>query len=297
MTESNQTIQEIAKPIRQFEISQKGGHIADIVAVPRDYELRSTKGFIDETLPAPRRRKGISYHATPDSLSAHLDRYKSDTTVLFADFKATRLTAVYNYNPAGGEEDKALFGDHRAVLNLEKSEELKKWEEFCAEEKTSEQMSYFFESRAVDLIDLSDVPEGHQSRIERINKIGGIVAAPNAITKIIPTLKIVETSVVQNTVSISSGECDIIYKNEHAASDSQGEKMTVPGWFLIAIPLFKKGFFDTIPVRLRYRKKSGVIYWSCMLLDIEKYTEDAYEDLVNSVATAHTLPLFNGNPE
>lgn len=297
MTEPNQTIQEVAKPIRQFEISQESGHIADIVAVPKDYELKSTKSFIDETLPAPRRRRGTSNHTTPDSLSAHISRYKSETTVLFADFKTTRLTAVYNYNPAGGKEASALFGDHRAVLNLEKSEELKKWQEFCAESKTSEQMSFFFEERAVDLIDLSDVPEGHQSRIERINKIGGIVAAPNAITKIIPTLKIVETSVVQNTVSISSGESDIIYKNEHSASNGQGEKMTVPGWFLIAIPLFKKGFFDTIPVRLRYRKKSGVILWSCTLLDIEKYTEDAYEELVNSLATAHTLPLFNGTQE
>ena len=54
----NQNIQEIAKPLLQFEISKKERceTIAEIIAVPRDYELRSTKGFIDETLPAPRRR-------------------------------------------------------------------------------------------------------------------------------------------------------------------------------------------------------------------------------------------------
>lgn len=59
----------------------------------------------------------------------------------------------------------------------------------------------------------------------------------------------------------------------------------------------KKGPLDLIPVRLRYRKKGGEILWSVDLIDIEKYIEEAFEQIAIDVAAMFSAPLFNGKPE
>ncbi len=289
-------INEVAAPIKQTDL--KGGLIdVEIFAVPRDYELKSTKPFIDELLPKPTRRKGKSVHATPASLAAHIERYKSDTTVLFADQDAANITAIYNYNPNGPDERNALFGDHRATLELEKSDELKEWMKFAQEPRTAEQLAFFLEKRGIDLVPLDAVPDDHKPRIDRIRLIGGAIGDPQSVINTIPALKILETSKVQNAKNIATGECSFVYESENSTVNSEGEKVTVPGWFLIAFPIFKKGPLDLIPVRLRYRKKGGEILWSVDLIDIEKYIEEAFEQIAIDVAAMFSAPLFNGKPE
>lgn len=291
-------INEVAKPIPQpFPVEDALVNGVSVIAVPEGYSLQSTKDFITPLLKSPPRRQGKSTHATAQSLTAHIQRYKSEATVLFASQKQSRLTAVYNYHPEGSDHFKAGFGDHAAILDLEKSDELKEWQQFAAAPHSPEELAFFLEKRGIDLISMTDVPDSHKERLSNVQKIGGIVGTPEQLINTIPSLKIMETSEVQNAVNISSGECSIVYKTEHTASSAEGEKVTIPGWIMIAIPLFKKGPLDVIPVRLRYRKSRGTIAWSVDLLDIQKYVEEYFEQIVNDIAGNFNLPLFNGEQE
>lgn len=290
-------LNEVAIPIKQTTLT--GGLIenVDVIAVPRDYDLKSLQMFIEPLLPCPPRRKGSSSHTAPVSLINHISRYKSETTVLFVDQKGEKITAVYNYHPEGGEPLNAMFGDHEACLKLETSEELKEWRAFCREEASAESLAFFLEKRGVDLIAEADVPDAHKQRIDRIKLIGGMIAAPHQVISTIPTLKILETSEVQNAKNIATGECSLVFKSDHAAMNAGGEKITIPGWFLIAVPLYKNGPLDLVPVRLRYRRKHGAILWSLDLIDIEKYIAQSFEQMARTMADAFGLPLFYGEKE
>lgn len=290
-------LNEVAVPIKQTTLT--GGLIdnVDIIAVPRDYDLKSLQMFIEPLLPCPPRRKGTSSHTAPISLINHISRYKSETTVLFADQEAEKVTAVYNYNPEGGNENDALYGDHAACLSLQRSDELKEWREFCKEPVSAEALAFFLEKRGVDLIAEDDAPSTHKARLDRIKLIGGLIATPHQVISTIPALKIMETSEVQNAKNIATGECSLVYKSDHSAVNAGGEKITIPGWFLIAIPIYRNGPLDLIPVRLRYRKKQGLILWSLDLIDIEKYIAQSFEQFIETIAKAFSLPLFYGEKE
>lgn len=290
-------LNEVAVPIKQTTLT--GGLIdnVDIIAVPRDYDLKSLQAFMEPLLPRPPRRKGISNHTAPISLINHMTRYKSDTTVLFVNQEIEKVTAVYNYNPEGGDAEDALYGDHAACLSLKRSDELKEWRAFCAEPVSAEALAFFLEKRGVDLIAEDDAPPTHKARLDRIKLIGGLIATPHQVISTIPALKIMETSEVQNAKNIATGECSLVYKSDHTAMNAGGEKITIPGWFLIAVPIYRNGPLDLIPVRLRYRKKQSAIFWSLDLIDIEKYIAQSFEQFVETIAKEFNVPLFYGEQE
>jgi hypothetical protein len=67
--------------------------------------------------------------------------------------------------------------------------------------------------------------------------------------------------------------------------------------FLIGIPVFEDGGIYRLPVRLKYRLRSGAISWSFEIYREEKAIKDALVGAANEVKEGTGLPLYFGTPE
>jgi hypothetical protein len=89
-----------------------------LACVPDGYTLQSLKPYLDEYRHRPERRTGTVKLAL-NSFVQYVDRYKNDeTSVLFVRrtwLGKYRMTVIFNYFPAGPDEDLTGFSDFRAV--------------------------------------------------------------------------------------------------------------------------------------------------------------------------------------
>jgi hypothetical protein len=75
---------------------------APVAYVPKGMELKSLKGFLDQYLPTPERRKGSTQLADIDSFCAFVNRHKGAATVIFATpGDHPSLTCVFDHDPEG----------------------------------------------------------------------------------------------------------------------------------------------------------------------------------------------------
>lgn len=86
--------------------------------IPHDQQFINLKPFFDAWRTKPERRVG-TVHLSPESFIDYVQRYRNqETTVLFVTpiwWGKYIITAIFNYHPAGSEEDMTGSGDFRAV--------------------------------------------------------------------------------------------------------------------------------------------------------------------------------------
>lgn len=103
---------------------QTGKEVAFMV-LPEGRKVQSIKPLLDEYNARPERKRGMATLSTLDSFIAHVNRTKTENTVIFVDERndSPSLSAVYNYNQAQANGGAAEFRDHRAVYTFPISEE------------------------------------------------------------------------------------------------------------------------------------------------------------------------------
>ncbi len=103
-----------------------------------------------------------------------------------------------------------------------------------------------------------------------------------------------EMTVTENVVSsarLSSGETEMKFSQEHKAT-AGGQTVRIPDAFLLRLPLFDRGQFYVVPVRLRYRVKDGKPVFSYSLYRLSDILEKAVSDCESTVAAACSLPMI-----
>lgn len=126
-------------------------------------------------------------------------------------------------------------------------------------------------------------------------KFGFKVAYPNELVALSRGLQVHAETRVKNNVVLQSGEGEITWDEEHR--DAQGNKLTVPGMFILSIAPFFMGDPARIPVRLRYRVSGGKVLWICQLYRPDVHiTQQVMRDL-ERVAHETALPHFQGTSE
>lgn len=100
---------------------------------------------------------------------------------------------------------------------------------------------------------------------------------------------------VKRQERLSSGERVVEFTEEH--SDRNGEKVEIPGIFMISVPAFVDGEPVRIPARLRYRVSSGEITWSYQLYRWQLSLRERVKGDLDLAAGATELPAFEGSPE
>lgn len=275
---------------------------AEVMSVPEGFKLESIKKYLDEYRDRPERREGVARLQDLDSFIAHAVRFKDDHSALFA-FRSEEkpsLTAVLDYH----EKDhtgKPRFGKHRSFYEFPLSKEWRAWKVKDGAENamTQGEFAAFLEDRIVDVIGPPDwqsqLSEADKRLRELVDQFGTAFAGPAKLLELARGLQVNANSVVKNAQSLTSGEAQIAYSEEH--TDGSGKPLKVPGAFLISIPVFEAGAPYRIPVRLRYRIAGPKIVWFYQIYRPDLSLEHAFREAIDKAKDETGLPLFLGTPE
>lgn len=282
-------VMEAAQRFAAVEVIDLGGQ--KVLSVPDGREIVSTKSFEDERLAAPERRRGCAVFTELESFVSWTRRFADEDSVIFADVhgKAPKLTAVIDYHrqTAKGEP---RFGQHRGVYTFPISDEWTRWTTLG--ELSQAAFAELLEERITDVLDPSNAGEGARGFAA---ELGFGLATQSTLLALAKGLSVHVDQKVTNAQNLSSGEMQLTFEESHR--DAKGDLLKVPGGFLIAVPIFRGSDLYQVPVRLRYRVRSGAITWRIALHRATESFEAAIRGACDRAASATELPLFFGTPE
>jgi hypothetical protein len=263
--------------------------------LPTGKTPHSLKKFIDEWRTKPERRTGTATLFTEQSFIDHVNRFQGEDTVLFARRNPTEptLTAVFDYNPSGGNNEDAAFCQHRAVYPFPVSEQWKQWREHDGKPMGAVEFAQFLEDRIPDV----HAVDGDNLTAELRDLaalLGGTFASPSRLLDLSRSLEITASVGVKQAIRLESGESQFIYEETHSQG---GQKVTVPSLFVLGIPVFDEGAGYRIACRLRYRRSGTGITWWYTMVDPKRYFDDAIKGSVEHVVEETALPAVYGTPE
>lgn len=253
--------------------------------------VMSIKATVDEYRRRPERKTGTAVVNTLESFIDLTDRHRTADSVIFADtdWRNPSLTTIVDYHEArsAGDPDN---GRHRIHYPFPLSEEWKAWIKQDGEPMSQEAFAEWIEDH------LPELSSPGTDEVEDFGqKFGLKVAYPNEMVALSRGLKIHVESRIKNNVTLQTGEGEITWDEEH--KDAAGNKITVPGLFILSIPPFFMGETTRIPVRLRYRVAAGNVRWFFKLYRPDVYITQQIERDLLTAATATELPHFRGKPE
>lgn len=260
-----------------MQAGSAGGRVADLRTLIEAYRI------------GPARRTGTARVTTLDAFIALVNRHKDDGSAIFAktDWPGPSLTAVIDYHD---EENTPRHGEHRVAYAFPVTPEFQAW--INGDGKKMEQGAFaaFLEEHAAELSAPYDQEKGDYERLFK-----AVFATPNELIDLSRSLEIFEAAQVKNSVRLQSGEGEIVFKAEHL--NAQGEKVTVPGIFMIQLRAFIDGDPVRIPARLRYRVSGGAITWFYQLYRWEDELRSRVQHDLMRAAEETALPSFEGAPE
>lgn len=265
------------------------------VAIPSDMKLVSIKSTLDEYLQKPERHKGFSTHTTLNSIIRHANTFKTEgRSAVFASEADASLLAVYDYPT----HDVTSFREHGALFSASYSRQWKVWTEASGEGMSQMEFANFIEENALDLINppaTTSTDGGDDGILTIARTLGTTIASASKILELARGVNINEDAKAKSHFDPGSGQVQIEYLTQHM--DGAGQKLVVPGLFLVAIPVYEGEHSYRIVVRLRYRLSNGTVRWFVNLYQPEKCVEDAFGEICANMETATGLPVYRGKAE
>lgn len=256
---------------------------------PNGAGLKALKDEIERFRINPERRRGTAKATTLKSFIDLILWHKDDNSALFAktDWPGPSLLAVVNYH----QQDKsARHLDHRITYDFPVTDEFRAWVEKDAKPFSQSEFAAFVEEHAAELASPFDA---ERSEYEALFKTS--FATPTDMVALSRGLQVNIDAVVKNAVTLQSGEGEIQFVEEHRTAG--GEKLTVPGLFMVAVPAFLDGEPIRLPARLRYRAGGGKITWFYQLYRWKFWLRDRIQKDLGEVEQETGLKGFEGSPE
>lgn len=248
----------------------------------------SLKPLLEEMRYQPARHKGTAKVSTLASFIDLVNRHKDDHSAIFAQtsWPGPKLTAVLNYNTAA----EPRWNDHRVVYDFPVTEELTAWIDKSG--KAMDQVSFaaFMEEHAAELAAPFD---GEVTEYEALFKER--FATPSEVLALSRHLEVYVGAKAKQGIRLQTGERVVEFTEEHM--NGKGEKIEVPGVFMVSVPAFLSGDPVRIPARLRYRISGGDIAWFYQLYRWEFWLRTAVQQDLREAGKATELPTFEGSPE
>ena len=281
-----------APSIVDIATSGLGAGLPEFVPVAFDRKaqaLRSVRNLVEEFRLAPDRRKGTAHADTLASFIDLVNRHKDGQSALFGrtSWPEPKLTAVLNYDSADAD---ARFGDHRVVYAFPLTEEFKAWVSCNAKAMDQEVFAAFIEEHAAELSAPKDAEKAEYERL-----FNETMATPSELLMLSRHLEVHVSAKAKQGIRLQTGERVVEFTEEH--QNSKGEKVIIPGIFMVSVPAFVDGDPVRIPARLRYRIVGGDIKWFYQLYRWEFYLREQVGYDLRDAAEKTGLPSFEGAPE
>ncbi|KAB1086398.1 DUF2303 family protein [Neorhizobium galegae] len=252
---------------------------------------KSLKPLAEEWREKPATKRGVAQVTTLESFIDLTNRHKTDDSVIFADTdwqKPSLVTVIdYHQKANGGTADN---GRHRVLYEFPRSEEWEAWSGIHNKPLDQTAFAEFIEDHIADL----SAPDTQEEEDFQA-KFSFKVAYPNELVALSRGLAVHTETRVKSNLVLQSGEGEITWDEQH--NDAQGNKLKVPGMFILQIPAFHMGAPMRIPVRLRYRVRAGSLSWTVLLYRPDVFiTQEVLRNL-EAAASETELPKFVGAPE
>ena len=255
---------------RQFAVIPKGMQIASLKSIREE-----------DRLTPPYRSDLVTIHDLA-SFIAHVGRFKSDNTALFAKLPAIsdnnvlfQVRAVIDHHPAGQDPENAGAQKHVIsyvpVLHLR----TQTWLETERKPMAQGDFAAFVEDNLSDLC----VLEGFTP------PFGSAVATPADLLTLSRGLEVRVNQTVRNATRLATGEVALTFTTENTRQD--GTELIVPEWFGLRLPVFAGAEPVVLPVRLRYKVADGSIKFSSLFHDFDRVLENTVRAAIDAVRTAH----------
>ena len=270
-------------------------HSVPLMALPEGWKLENLKPFLDKFRDKPERRAGKIGLQTAQSLIDFANRNKGDDTVLFASAGTieAKITAIFDFTPAGTDQEKEGWKGFEASYNFPTSEAFKAWAGKSGRRMQMKEFGEFLSDRAPEL--------GLETETLKVKFDLGILsptyATPGAVIELAEGISINAKRRYGQHQRLNSGEHKIEFSEEHGdTTNRSGKTVTVPQFFLIHIQVFEEGPYMLIPVRLKYSvDDENKIGWTFDVWNVVKIFETAFREEVGKINTATNLPQFFGS--
>lgn len=279
--------------LRRVETAGLGDGLPD--KVPLIFDLRpggkveGLKGLIEAHRLRPERRTGT---ASVNTLARFIDltnRHKDEHSAIFAEtaWPKPALQAVLDYHQIDGMP---RHGDHRVRYEFPLTDEFKVWAKMNSTAMEQSEFAAFLEEHAAELAAPYDA---ERSEYERLFKER--FATPADLIALSRSLEVFVGARVKRSERLSSGERTVEFVEEH--TNTKGEKVDIPGIFMVSMAAFIDSEPVRIPCRLRYRISGGGIAWFYQMYRWEQALRDRVQNDLAQAARETGLPTFEGKPE
>lgn len=237
----------------------------------------------------PKRRKGTAKADTLASFCQLVDRHKGGDTVIFGAtaWPNPKLTAVIDYH--GVDHSPAWLG-HRVEYAFPLTEEFKTWVAANNKPMPQGEFAAFIEDHAAELASPADA-----ERIEFEPLFKERFATPQELIMLSRELEVHVGSKAKRGERLASGERVLEFTTEH--TNAKGDKVDIPGIFMLSVPAFVDGDALRIPARLRYRLTGGDIVWFYSLYRWEFWLREQVQADLKTAGKKTALPIYEGAPE
>jgi uncharacterized protein YfdQ (DUF2303 family) len=239
------------------------GTTTPFALLPAGFSTESLENFLD----APRRIRQAVTLADAESFNAYLNEFKTENTRIFADRRASTLTAVIDYH---GGEDSPSWCSHRAVLILEKSPEWNAWLGKNGQQLSQTAFAEFLE-----------------------DNVGDIAEPDNAtILEAARSLEAKKTVHFKSGVNLDNGAVQFTYAEDVNGTTSKAA-IKVPTRFVLGLSPYAGGQPIKVAARLRYRITNDVLTFTYLIERPHKILEFAFDAVLESVERAvQIMPLL-----
>lgn len=257
-----------------FGFNHQSGHTVDLRDIAEKWRVH------------PERRKGSANVSTLQSFIDLTNRHKTGHSVLFAatSWPKPSITAVLDYHEK--DSGKPQFGQHRIHYPCPVTEEFAAWMAQDGKAMSQQDFAAFVENRIAEIATPSRDEEAEYADLFQTK-----FAAPGDMMMLSRGLEIHVASAVKAHHTLSSGEREIVFTEEHDT------KIVVPGLFMVSVPAFLDAVPVRLPARLRYRVAGGSVAWFFQLYRWKELLRAAVVADLERVTSDTELPAYEGSPE
>lgn len=226
----------------------------------------------------PRRKAGTVKAYDANAFAAYVKKHGFTTTEVWADEENTRVVAVLNAHQGvtgDGLEDYAGWQDHRILLAVRKTPAWDAWIALNGKWLDQARFAEHIEDRAIDIV----TPSGAE------------------VLELAQSFQATIGGTFESSKRLSSGETQLVYKEEIAAKAGQRGQLDIPSHLELALVPFQGAPGYKVKARFRYRIKDGHLLLSYALERPEDVLREAFADVVTLISDDITQPVLNGWPE
>lgn len=187
-----------------------------------------------------------------EALIAYLNRFKADSSILFADVAESRIVGLIDYHA----KDKAELVEHRATLALPFSEEWKVWSAINGQLKPQLEFARFIEENAPD------------------------IKAPDAGSLIEAVRDLQARRSVNFIAAVRTASDNESFEfNDNTEARTKGD-LELPTKFMLSIPVYFGDPDVEVPAFLRWKLEDGKLLLGIKLHRAEHVRQAAFQLIV-----------------